>query len=206
MLQTDAYVLIGVVATERTGKSTYIRDKIIRGGGYDFRKQTCIVLTEANPSCYDNYPRANTWEELERVKRGVVKFWDWKAEDEMEMMKKFRSLLQKGKFNNGLVVMEDAGIYLTSNTPTEVKSIVLSRRMYKIDVVAVFHSFRDYPPFMRRRTNHFIVGVNLDNFTKADELQALQFPAADKLFAANAEVQRSKTTNRFKKKLVSTGL
>jgi len=203
-LAEENYMLIGFISTERTGKSTYIRDKIIRGGGYDWKTQTCVIITEADPSCYAKYPRAHSWEELKKVKRGVVKFWDFEAADEIEMMKKFRALLQQGYFNNGLLVLEDAGVYLMSNTPKEIRSMVLTRRMYKIDVVAVFHSYRDYPTFMRRRTNHFIVGKNLDNFTEAKELDALQFPNAQGLFEANVKVQQSK--DRFIKQLVQSGL
>lgn len=203
MLTNEDYRLIGLISSERTGKSTYIHENIIKRGGYDWTKQVCVILTEGNPSCYDKITRVQSYDQLRKLKSGIVKFWDYTAKDEFAMLAEIRKLLQQGKLQNGLFVMEDAGIYLNSNTPTEVRSIVLSRRMFKIDVVAVFHSFIDYPSFMRRRTNHFIIGKNLDRMP-LKKFEQLNYPNSDGLFEANERI--SQAENRFVKELVSTGL
>lgn len=207
MLKEEDYRLIGLIAEERTGKSTYIKQNIIESGAYDWRTQRCLILTEAEPSCYAGIKRVDSYDMLKKFSRGIIKFWDKNAKDEFDMMHKIRQLLQDGYLQNGLFVMEDAGIYLQPNTPSEIRSVVLSRRMFKIDVVAVFHSFRDYPAFMRRRTNHFIVGKNLDTITDAKELARMQFPNAQGLYDAHTAIQQrvAASGNRFIKQVVNTG-
>lgn len=202
MLKNEDYKLIAVISSEGTGKSTFINDKIIKSRAYDWKKQRCLIITESDPKAYSSIKRVHTYEELQRLKTGIVKFWDWEN-NEIEMMLKIRSLYQSGALQNGLLVLEDTTIYLGSNVPREIKSLVISRRMNKVDVVVASHSFSDFPSFLRRRTQHYIIGKMQEDLEEKN-IELLKYPQSNRIYKAYLSAKKS--TNRDVKVLVNQTL
>jgi hypothetical protein len=190
MLENGDYKLIAVISTEGTGKSTFIKEKIIDSKAYDWSKQRCLIITESEPKAYAHIRRVDSYEKMEALKKGIIKFWDWNATDEFEMMDKIRKIYQKGKLQNGLLVLEDSTIYLPPNTPTQIKSLIISRRMFHIDVVISSHSFNDYPAFLRRRTQLYVLGKMKEYITEK-KLQQLGYSNTELLFKAYLQAQAS---------------
>lgn len=199
MLKNGDYKLIGIISSEGTGKSTFIKEKIINSAAYNWQEQRCLIITESEPKAYSSIKRVHDYNDLERLKKGIVKFWDWNAKDEFEMMENIRKIYQKGKLQNGLLVLEDSTIYLPPNTPNEIKSLIISRRMFHIDVVVASHSFKDYPAFLRRRTQLYVIGKMKEKVTEK-KLEQLEYTSTEQLYEAYIKAQES--NNRDVKILV----
>lgn len=69
MLERGDYKLIGVISSEGTGKSTYIKRKIIDSGAYNWHEQRCLIITESEPKAYQNIKRVHDYSQLERLER-----------------------------------------------------------------------------------------------------------------------------------------
>lgn len=189
-----------IIGGKAQGKSTFIKKLIAL---YNGPTDKVIILTSQDPPAYAKFKRVHSIDEIKRLKKGVVKYYDYN--EPHNMINDLRDLATQGwetstghkKFTGGAVVFEDTTNYLEHNPPRGVKNFLVDHRMMELDLFFVTHALRFLPKFVRGMVSTITVFKTAETFNKPEEIRQLGYPNSDNLFNAWSEVMAAPKTNEF---------
>jgi hypothetical protein len=174
MINERQNIRCAIIGVNGTGKSTHIVKRILPC--YDMRSQKAIVVTETidNPA-YNKLESVNSLEQLQTLRRGPVKFWDFDEENDFMLLVKLHDIIARGALRNGVIVFEDCTNYVDANPHRIVKKFVVNHRMYNLDLFFTTHSLTDLPKWFRKRMNYLTLFKTGDNFRNENDVRALGY-------------------------------
>ena len=143
-----------VVGINGTGKTTFLREKIVR-------QHKALILTP-DPMEWRHLPEVRTATEI-RMMQGPARVI-YQGPETLETI--------KGSFFGGILVLDDAMAYLTEQTPSTMQYLYIRRRQYGIDIYIVAHGLRQLPPKCFTFGSFLFLFATTENFsTRKRELQ-----------------------------------
>lgn len=189
-----------IIGGKAQGKSTFIKKLIAL---YNGPTDKVIILTSQNPPAYEKFKRVQSIDDIKRLKKGVVKYYDY--DNPYQMINNLRDLATKGwetsqghqVFKTGAIVFEDTTNYLEHNPPRGVKNFLVDHRMMELDLFFVTHALRFLPKFVRGMVSTITVFKTAETFNKPEEVRTLGYPNSENLYNAWCQVMNTPKTNDF---------
>jgi hypothetical protein len=182
---------VAFIARTQSGKSTNIREMIearVKGS-----EEWCIIYDPNNQKAWWDYP-AISLEKAAQLKKGIYRVVnaDHKA---------FLKMISEKK--GGIVVFEDASVFLTPQKDQAVYNILVSLRHpdHDIDIVLVGHAVADFPQYITRQLNELLLGKTGDSWKNIED----RFPDSVKEDAQQAfeELLGDPSNYAFKRIIIS---
>jgi hypothetical protein len=157
---------IAFVGTNGTGKTTKFMELIrayLKGG-----KRVLICISDDSEEKIRDVPEIKTMAELESFK-GCAKI----VVEKPKFFDEFRKLfLDKNKKFNGLVVLDDARLYLSQRDESALR-FLRKRRQINADIVSIFHNFDgETPPSYFSFVTHVILFKTMSGYKNSFKLLA----------------------------------
>jgi len=185
MADYEAHAIIG---RKHTGKSTFAHSFF---KGYNLKQDKVLIITETDPGAYSKIKRIDNIEKLKAWKCGVLKYYDFDAENDFKMLIDVYKLAADNRLSDGLIIFEDCTNYIDANPHRVVKKFIVNHRMYHLDLIFTTHSLAFLPKFCRRMVSTITIFKTLDTFSKGEDLRSLHYPNAQNIYRAWVEVMNS---------------
>jgi Ni2+-binding GTPase involved in maturation of urease and hydrogenase len=147
--------IIPVIGRRGSGKTTFTLNLIaqyLQSANFD----KIIIFDTTDHHAYSAYPIIEA-KYLPAVKSGVVRVLvdDTRIEHAMSIVKK--------SVRNTVLILEDAGKYITGTIDNELKNVLLDTKQKNIDTILQFHGVGDVPPSIFRYSDSvFLFKINDD--------------------------------------------
>jgi hypothetical protein len=173
-----------IVGRKGTGKSTTANNLAVE---YARRtgKKALIIDVNGSPA-YKDHPlltthQLKTWKPDANTR--VARYY---LQDHKEM---FQAITDH--FRNGFVVFEDCTKYIDPNPSRQIKTFLVDHRMWNVDMLFTFHSFKRVPNFFWEMTNYVIILKTQEEFETARNRSII--PNFEKVKEAREKVMKHKS-------------
>lgn len=160
-------IVATVVGGRGTGKSTFIRQKLVN----PYPKKVLIYDINVNRKFSD----------IEEIPIQALEEWNsnTKATYKNRIVNSdFKMCLKEFlKLKNCLLVLEDTTKYVGSVLPKDVKTLMLETKQTNVDLILTFHSYRRMPPDVFDFSNMLEVFATNDNDISDFEGKISEFPS-----------------------------
>lgn len=209
----DQYKKTGILGDNGTGKSTWLLSQIEKS--YDPRIHRVLIICDTTPKAYKHITRLKDYEDMRRFKSGIALFFDHSCAPE-QMLENIIDILREGQQNrddkfppethylhNGAIIFEDCSNYIMANPKQCIRTFLGNYRMYQLDLFFIAHTLTDFPSFLRRRMNYYVIYKTLESLSDKS-LERLKYPNHQNIYRAWVHVMNQ--SDRFKNMIIKTGL
>jgi hypothetical protein len=147
---------------------------------YPGDKKVLIIDVNGSPA-YAQHEKI-TYQMFMRWKKGIKRFYDSDHKRMFDFIMKH--------FKNGLVIFEDCTKYIPANPDQQLKTFLVDHRMWNVDLVFTFHSFKRIPNFFWEMTSYIIIKKTQERFDTRKNMDSI--PNYEDVAKAREQVMRNK--------------